>query len=301
MRSKNYWFIGATVFILLVVITSILLFQYKRTSFDITDNVQNIEDSVEKEEAKEVHVTLPDGTTLPTTVSTQFKFTEPRLPENWVEYFERKDVEGAQKMVKEYTEALKARGMLHPLREPDPAIEEAKKMLAYSKAHREEMNREIERQKKIVFERRESIDRFMKETRERSARVNTWLEEVGEPKPADKPSSDIQLTDTNTDAWQNDLNTYIITLDADIVNKYPTAVLSRYFSDDEIEARFSTEDSKAFVQIQQQQMLTDMTQQINQYLSNDTNNRTEKINFIRKRLSEYWDTDIVEQISGQLE
>ena len=307
MRSKFHWFIGATVFILLILATSTLLFYHKRTSSDITDNVQNIEKSVEKEETKEVHVTSPEVTLLPTTVSTQFNYMGPKLPENWRELFNNSDFSSLQDILKlqeildKHIEELKAHGMFHPMLEPDPAIEKAKQVLADSKAHLSKMNREIERQKKIVFERRESIDRFMEETREYIERLDAWFARIDNAKSTNTPPSDTEPTHTNTDTWQNDLNTYMTTLDADIVNKYPMVTLSQYLTEGEFEAHFPTEDAKAFFQTQQQQMLTDITQKINQYLSNNADNRADKINSIRERLSQHWDADMVEQISKQLE
>lgn len=301
MRSKNYWFIGATVFILLILISLTLLFHHTRTSSDIIDNVQNIENSGQKEETMEAQVTAPEGTTLPTEVSTHFNYMKPVLPKNWREYFERNDLAGLQKIVDKHIEELKAQGMFHPMLEPDPAIEKAKQVLADSKAHLGKMNREIESQKKIVFEMSESIERFLKDTREFHENFDAWLARHNNAKSTHTPPSDTEPTHTNTDAWQNDLNTYMTTLDADIVNKYPMVTLAQYLTEGEFEARFPTEDAKAFFQTQQQQMLTDITQKINQYLSNNADNRADTINSIRERLSQHWDADMVEQISKQLE
>ena len=185
--------------------------------------------------------------------------------------------------------------------EPDPTIEKAKQVLADSKAHLGKMNREIESQKKIVFEMSESIERFLKDTREFHENFDAWLARHNNAKSTHTPPSDTEPTHTNTDAWQNDLNTYMTTLDADIVNKYPMVTLAQYLTEGEFEARFPTEDAKAFFQTQQQQMLTDITQKINQYLSNNADNRADTINSIRERLSQHWDADMVEQISKQLE
>ena len=306
MRSKFHWFIATTVFILLILATSTLLFYHKRTSSEIIDNVQNIENSGQKEETMEAQVTSPEGTTLPTEVSTHFNYMGPKLPENFQELFNNSDLSSLQDILKlqeiadKHIEELKAQGMFHPMLEPDPAIEKAKQVLADSKAHLGKMNREIERQKKIVFERRESIDRFMEETREYIERLDAWFARIDNAKSTHTPSSDTEPTHTNTDVWQNDLNTYMSTLDADIVNKYPMVTLSQYLTKDEFEARFPTEDAKAFFQTQQQQMLTDITQKINQYLSDNGDNRADKINSIRERLSQDWDADMVEQISKQL-
>ena len=307
MRSKNYWFIGATVFILLILATSTLLFHHTRTSSDIIDNVQNIENSGQKEETMEAQVTAPEGTTLPTEVSTHFNYMGPKLPENFQELFNNSDLSSLQDILKlqeildKHIEELKAQGMFHPMLEPDPTIEKAKQVLADSKAHLGKMNREIESQKKIVFERRESIERFLKDTREFHENFDAWLARHNNAKSTHTPPSDTEPTHTNTDAWQNDLNTYMTTLDADIVNKYPMVTLAQYLTEGEFEARFPTEDAKAFFQTQQQQMLTDITQKINQYLSNNADNRADTINSIRERLSQHWDADMVEQISKQLE
>lgn len=369
MRTKFHWFIAATVFMLLILVTLSLLLHHKRNSSPIIDNAQNIETFEQVEETKEKNVALSEGITQPVEVpgiidiptykfmnslspqdlqefmerdqsmrasqalmrtsqallakqakyfedGPDFKYINSLPPQALIEYLEKENLlepelerltelvresQVAQAMIDKFIENLKAQGKFHPAREPDPVKEEVAQFIADVRAQLAESNREMEEQKKIVFERRESMDRFSKETRERSARVNAWLERIDNAKSTNTPPSDTKLTHPSTNAWQNDLNTYMTTLDANIVNKYPMATFAQYLLKEELGTYFDTDDSKAFLQSQQKQMLMDITQNINQYLSDNGDYRTDKISFIRERLSQYWDADVVEQISKQLE
>jgi hypothetical protein len=212
------------------------------------------------------------------------------------------EAQAVKAMVDKYIEGLRAQGIFVPEPKPTPFSEELDRLFANSNARSAEIMREIEEQKKIVFEMNESMDRFSKETREGSARVNAWLERIDNAKstktaPSDTnaPPSDTKLTPTNTGTWQNDLDTYMTTLDADIVNKYPLATFVQSLSKEEFDTHFNT-DSKTFLQSQQKQMVTDIRQRVNQYLSNNGDNRTDKIGFIREKLSQYWDADVIDSI-----
>lgn len=240
-------------------------------------------------------------------------------PQAFAEYLRRDDVRELRKsqlesgkellremqaylaMANKHIEDLKAQGKFVPVLEPHPIHKRVDQIIADSRAKTAERNREIEALKKRVSEMNAIIDPLEDSlvNRNRSARVETGFDPIENPKPTTTSPSDTKPTPTNTGAWQNDLDTYMTTLDADIVNKYPLATFAQSLPKEELDTLFNA-DAKTFLQSQQKQMVADITQKINQYLLDNGENRTDKIGFIRERLSQYWDADIVEQISTQL-
>lgn len=302
MYIKSVSFITVSLSVLFILVIMGLYY------FSAKNEPLNIETSkrVEKETMDE-NVALSGETTIPAEVSARIISYREKigLPENFHELFDNSDLTSLQDLKKiqeildKHIEKLKAHGMYHPLRKPDPTIEKAKQTIAKVDAFLVKSNREIEEQKKIVFEMSESIDRFTKKTRERSRRVKAWLDQIENTKSTKTSPSDIKRTPINTTVWQNDLDTYMTILDDDILKKYPMATFVQSLSKEEIDTHFDT-DSKSFLQSQQKQMVTDITQRVNQYLLENGDKRTDKINYIQEKLSQYWDADIVEQISKQL-
>ncbi|MCG9128588.1 hypothetical protein JT359_13400 [Candidatus Poribacteria bacterium] len=304
MRIKSVAFIGVSISVLLLLVIVGMLVYFIPKSEQL--NIQ-ILDQVVKETMDE-NVALSGETIIPAEVSARIDSYREKigLPENYYDLFDNsdltsiQDLKKIQEMLNKYIEKLKAHGMYHPLREPDPTVEKAKQTIAEVDAFLVKSNREIEEQKKNVFEMSENIDSFTKETREYMERLDAWFARIDNKKSTNTSPSDTKRTPISTSTWQNDLDTYMTILDDDIVKKYPMATFVQSLSKEEIDTHFDT-DSKSFLQSQQKQIVTDITQRVNQYLSENCDYRIDKINYIQEKLSKYWDADIVRQISSQLE
>ncbi len=95
---------------------------------------------------------------------------------------------------------------------------------------------------------------------------------------------------------QSQLQTWRSDLDED----YFDVVVSQSLSPKEFEAFFPTKESRAQLQVRQQQMQADIARRVQGFLAEDTSNRKEKLSIIRKTLSENWSPDIAEGVLERL-
>lgn len=318
MRIKSLKPIIMGLFVLLTFVSVGLILIY-------TDD-EPMNDSVSQEivlEAKKESETLPDETSQPldNPKSSDISIKDlpqlkdlpkledlPKLvfPKPLSEYLDSgklEDMKELQAIVTKHTEELEALGMLNTSARGKtyPAIESAKKLQAELAEQTTENQRRFERQIKGFFESKEKMDRAQNKVQEADERLDAWLAKTDREWIQNAARTGTTPLDTTSKAWKTDLETYMSELDTEMVSKFPMGTMVRHLTKEEYDTYFDTEESRTFIERQQKQMLTEISRQLKAYLSDNDENRNEKIDFIRSRLLQDWNTDIVEKINKQLE
>lgn len=318
MRIKSLKPIIMGLFVLLTFVSVGLILKY-------TDD-EPMSDSVSHEivlEAKKESETLPDETSQPLDNPNSSDISIKDLPQlkdlpkledlpklvfpkplsEYLDSGKLEDMKELQAIVTKHTEELEALGMLNTSARGKtyPAIESAKKLQAELAEQTTENQRRFERQIKGFFELKEKMDRAQKKVQEADERLDAWLAKTDREWIENAARTGTTPLDTTSKAWKTDLETYMSELDTEMVSKFPMGTMVRHLTQEEYDTYFDTEESRTFIERQQTQMLTEISRQLKAYLSDNDENRNEKIDFIRSRLLQDWNTDIVEKINKQLE
>lgn len=316
MRMKSSKPIIIGLFALLIFVSVGLIAYY---TVNYTDNDEPVIDKESPEivlETKKESETLPDETSQPVDIpkSNDIPIIDlPKLvfPKPLSEYLDSRsleDIKELQAIVIKYQEELKAHGMQVPSGKTYPVIENMRKVQAEIAKQADELakqtdeiQRRFEREKKEGFELSEKIAQSEKEVQESRKKYDAMLAQINREWIKKITSNGTTPPDTTSNAWKTDLDTYMSDLDTEMVSKFPVVTLVRHLTQEEYDTYFDTADARTFLESQQKQMLTEISRRLNNYLSDNDVNRNEKIEFIRSRLLQDWNTDIVEKINKQLE
>lgn len=316
MRIKSSKPIIIGLFALLIFVSVGLIAYY---TVNYTDNDEPVIDKESPEivlETKKESDTLPDETSQPVDIPKSSdilvvdlpKLVFPKPLSEYLDSGKLEDIKELQAIVIKHQEDLKAHGMQVPSGKTYPVIENMRKVQVEIAEQADELakqtdeiQRRFERQKKEGFELTRKVERIAKEVSEIRERIVAGFVQIDGEWVKNITPIDTTPPDTTSNAWKTDLDTYMSDLDTEMVSKFPVVTLVRHLTQEEYDTYFDTADARTFLERQQKQMLTEISRRLNKYLSDNVENRNEKIEFIRSRLLQDWNTDIVETINKQLE
>ena len=100
--------------------------------------------------------------------------------------------------------------------------------------------------------------------------------------------------------WFKNFTSQLSDWNADFDDQYLDVIVAPYLSQEEFEAFFPTDASRAELKIRQQEMQSEIAARVEKFLEGNPGSRSEKLTIIRQTLSANWSPDIAESVLEQL-